>query len=358
MLAKPLKADSSSIVVSEVLRQHSELVAFLWAQRDTLLNEDPPDVKVAEEIRGRVEVNLDGLRLAGADAWPFVVEQYRNFPEKGELFAYSWLAIEQRDQRRISEALELGRAAEDDARGLIGALAWHDPRAIAPSVRDWIVAPDSFRRFVGVSACIAHDVDPRQMLVRLIQDPDAKVRGQAARLAGKVKRSDLARDLQAALDDDHQTVRFHAGWALAELGAGTLATEALRNVVEGAGPDAQMALRTLVRSGDDAALRGWMGGLMKSHLTAPIAVRGIGMLGDRSALSWLIERMREPIVSAAAGAAFVELFPEARNEKGLFSTDPADAGPEFTEYFEARLVNLPIADKVVAWARNTGILGD
>ncbi|TJW11948.1 MAG: hypothetical protein E5W82_17455 [Mesorhizobium sp.] len=357
MLAKPLKAGSSLLVASEVLRQHCELVAFLWAQRDTLLIEDPPDFAVAEEIRGRTEVNLDGLRLAGAAAWPFIVEQHRNFPEKGELFAYSWMAVEQSDQRRISEAVDFGRATDDDARGLIGALAWHNPRTIAPLVRDWIVAPDAFKRFIGVSACIAHGVDPRQMLARLIRDPDMKVRAQAARLAGNLKRSDLARDLQAALDDNHEAVRFWAGWALIELGIGARAREALRRVVEEAGPDAQMALRALIRSGDEEAVRAWIGGLMKSRVTAPIAVRGVGMLGDRSVLSWLIERMREPIVSAAAGAAFLELFPEARNEGGLFSADPADAGPDFVKHFENGLITLPIADRVSAWARNAGVLG-
>jgi len=356
MLARPLKPGSSMQVASEVLRQHSELVAFLWAQRDTLLAEDPPDLKVADEIRSRIEVNLDGLRLAGTEAWPFIVEQHRSFPEKGELFAYSWMAIERGDRQRISETVDFGRATDDDASGLIGALAWHDPHAIASLVRDWIGAPDAFKRFLGVSACLAHDVDPKQMLVRLVRDSDPKVRTVSLRLAGKLKRSDLEQDMYGALQANNSAIRLWGAWALTEIGSGNLGGPELRKLAIAGGPDAPLALRAAIKAGSDKEVRRWMGGLMRSLQTAPLAVRGIGMVGDRSALGWLVQQMSQPTLAVAATAAFLELFPEARRESKLFSDDPDNVSAAFIEHFGDDPVTLAVAERVEAWGRSQKLI--
>ncbi len=199
--AHPTTAALQRRIVPDVVRQHAEQAAFFWAQRDTLMAEDPPDVKVVAGVDKRLEANLDGLRIAGSAAWPFIVAAYKDFPEKGELFLYAWMAIEQTDGRRVLEAVEFGRATEDDARGLVGALAWHRPETIAPLVRDWIDSQDAFKRYLGVSACLEHRVDPKQMVARLLRDPDARVRATSLRLAGKLKRADLVRELTAALQD-------------------------------------------------------------------------------------------------------------------------------------------------------------
>jgi uncharacterized protein (TIGR02270 family) len=338
-------------MVADVVRQHAEQAAFFWAQRDTLMEDDPPDADVVAGVDRRLEANLDGLRIAGPPAWPFVVAAYEDFPEKGELFLYGWMAIEHNDGRRVAEAVEFGRQSGDDARGLVGALAWHEPMTIAPLVRDWIGTPDAFKRFLGVSACLGHDVDPRQMLVRLVRDPDARVRAASLHLAGKLKRADLVEDVRAALNGADEQPRFWAAWALTELGSGDLASPELRKVAVGGGPDAMVALRAVVKAEPDKDVRAWMGGLLKSPESAPLAVRGAGMLGDRTLLHWLIHQMRTPALAVPAGAAFLELFPEARLEDRLFSVEPEVLGDAFATYFEDNPPYLPVADRVKDWAK-------
>lgn len=338
-------------IVPDVVRHHAEQAAFLWAQRDTLMLDDPPDLEVVAGVDRRLEANLDGLRIAGPAAWPFVVAAYEDFPEKGELFLYAWMAIEQNDGRRLAEAVELGRQSEDEARGLVGALAWHKPDKIAVEVRDWIGAQDAFKRFLGVSACLEHGVDPKQMLARLVRDPNARVRAAGLRLAGKLKRADLAKELRAALEDGEEVPRFWAAWALTELGSGDLASPALRKVAVSGGPDAMTALRAAVKAAPDKDVRAWMGGLLKSPETAPLAVRGAGMLGDRAVLHWLIHQMRTPALAVEAGAALLELFPEAR-EADLFTTDPSQLGQTFEDHFGDDVAKVPFADKVKAWTSN------
>src|SRR5262245_48552000 len=193
------KQTSERRIVPDIVRQHVEQAAFFWAQGDTLAAEDPPDEKVVAGVDRRLEANLDALRIAGPAAWPFVVAAYQDFPEKGELFLYGWMAIEQTDGRRVLEAVELGRTTEADARGLVGALAWHKAKTIGPLVRDWIGSKDAFKRYLAVSACLEHAVDPNNLLVRLVRDADDRVRAASLRLAGKLRRADLAPDMTAAL---------------------------------------------------------------------------------------------------------------------------------------------------------------
>lgn len=335
-------------IAAEAVRQHVEQAAFLWAQRDSWSQEDPPDETAIGEIAQRVEVNLDGLRIAGAAAWPVAERQLDDFPDKGEFFVAGWMAIDQGDATRVDQVVAAAKEV-DERRGLVGALAWHQPPKIGHLVRDWLVAPDPFKRYLAVGACLEHRVDPKQSLARLVNDPDAPTRAFALRLAGRLKRADLAREMASALEAEDDIVRLWAGWALAEIGSDDLARAELRKVAVASGPDALIALRAAIKAGPEKDVRAWMGGLMQSAATAPLAVRGIGMLGDRSILPWLVERMKEPHVAVAACAAFLELFPEAREETKLFTVDPAELGPAFAKHFEDDVVRVALPEKVEEW---------
>ena len=110
-------------VIDEVVRQHAEMAAFLWAQRHELTRADPVNHNAVRDVERRLEANLDGLRLAGEAAWPFALMQFEDTPEKGELFLLSLLAIEGADADRIARVVEFGRAC-DDSSGLEGAIGW------------------------------------------------------------------------------------------------------------------------------------------------------------------------------------------------------------------------------------------
>ena len=103
-------------IVPEVVREHVELAAFQWAQRDTLAAEDLPDTEAIAFVDGRLEANLDALRIAGAAAWPFIIDAFETYPEKGELFVTAFHAIETRDAKRIEQAVCFARAPPGRAR--------------------------------------------------------------------------------------------------------------------------------------------------------------------------------------------------------------------------------------------------
>ncbi|AZN98823.1 hypothetical protein EJ066_17645 [Mesorhizobium sp. M9A.F.Ca.ET.002.03.1.2] len=342
------------IIIENIIGQHAEQAASLWAQRDSLVLDDPPDLEAGAAIDHRLEISLDGLRVAGTGAWPCVIALYEAFPGKGELFVVSWTAIEFENTDYVAQAVEIGRNAIEGPGGLLGALAWHTPRQIAPWVRAWIDARDPFKRFLGVSACIEHSVDPKLLLPLRLRDPDASVRAASLRLVAKLGRADLAAEVRNAGADEDPQVRFWAAWALSELGSGDLALPELRRAAMQGDDNTLNALRAAVKATPVKEARSWIGSLYSLPQTAFLGVRAAGMLGDRSILPWLIDQMDNPALAVTAGASFLELFPEARQESDLFTNDPGEAGPRFEQFFGDRAERVPLAGKILEWGRRQG----
>lgn len=76
--------------LSEIIRQHAEMAAFLWTVYDHHLlypdeNPDMDTVRVSRLVE-RLEAHLDGLRVAGEIGRKIAQERYAEYPEAGELF--------------------------------------------------------------------------------------------------------------------------------------------------------------------------------------------------------------------------------------------------------------------------------
>lgn len=82
-------------VIEEMLRQHAEQAAFLWAvYDDNLLNPgDNPEMDEERMSRliERLDAHIDGLRVAGVDGLRVAEERYAEYPEAGELFVVRML---------------------------------------------------------------------------------------------------------------------------------------------------------------------------------------------------------------------------------------------------------------------------
>ncbi|WP_322866120.1 hypothetical protein U5922_007895 [Aquicoccus sp. G2-2] len=173
-------------IVESVVREHVESAAFQWAQRDTLAAEDPPDLPAIAHVDARLEANLDGIRIAGAAAWPFLINAFESFPEKGELFAVAFHALDTADARRIEQALAFARFCESGPRGLFGAFEWLAPKITAPVVRVWIDAGDPIKIEAALTALIAHGGNPGTRLERFLRHDAPGVRAAAERLQAAI----------------------------------------------------------------------------------------------------------------------------------------------------------------------------
>ena len=168
-------------VISVVIREHTENAAFFWAQRDTLAAEEVPDTEAIAFVDDRLEANLDALRIAGPATWPFIIEAFEDFPEKGELFVMAHRALETGDVRRLDQAAAFARTAVDGPRGLCGAFAWLPPKVTAGVVRDWIDADDPIRIEAAIAALVAHGGSLGDRLPGLLEHRDERIRVAAKR---------------------------------------------------------------------------------------------------------------------------------------------------------------------------------
>lgn len=338
-------------IVQDVVRAHAEGVAFCWAQFSLAFQADPVDQVAIDRLRTETEAHLDGLRIAGTAAWPILIDQLETYEERGEVFAAAILAFEQSNERRLLQVLSLA-ATEEGRVGLRGAIAWAAPELTAPYVRKWLDSSTPALRWLAVAAFADLKADPGTRLERLLSDPDDKVRALTCTTAAKARRDDMVPRLRELLETSGAEVELAAATGLLELGHppdDTLTTPLRRAVL--ADPDNVDLMRKLVSVSPPEDIRAWFALLLKSNETARVAIRGAGMLGDRSIGPWLARQMRSADLCPAAGAAFLELFPEAWEIwDDLTSVEPADHGPKFVAAFEDETMGaFPVADRVTAF---------
>jgi len=339
--------DQAKDIVVPVVREHVEMAAFQWAQRDTLLHEDLPDMEVVGSIDQRLEANLDGIRIAGAAAWPFIIDAFESYPEKGELFVTAVHAIEAEDAKRIEQAVCFARVAEDGARGLCGAFEWLPPARTRDLVRRWIHSTDPIRCEAAIAACAAHEADPGELLPRLLAHPGAGARAAACSLAATLGRQDAVSALRKALGDPGGAVRDSAAAALARLGHRD-GEARLRQRVLAIEEGWPQVLRTLIATTPDVEMRDWLTGLNAAPETKIIAIRAAGMLGDRSLAGWLVHQTKAPATAEVAGRALAELVPELAANDDLWSMEAEELGPDFVAHFGDDIPYLPVYSRLRA----------
>lgn len=338
--------ERSVAAIPLLVRQHAQEAAFLWTLRARGI--DGPLFAEADVGRRdqRLEANIEGLAAAGRLGWDVAREEALGIGGAGEWFTLLALALEAEEPSAVGEAAELAlQAGEAGERGLSGASAWTPPGKLAPHVRRWLVAAEPRLRRLGAAALGHHRVDAGARLPALLADPDPGVRARGARLAGEIGRVDALPLLREASEDPEED-RLWPAWAAARLGDPAGAATLVAVVAERPGdPRAGQALDLAVAALGEGA-RGAVTTLLGRPGTHLLALSRLGALGDRSILPWLVERMRQPETSEAAGSAFRDLFAVDVNVTDLFTDDPATLGPAFASLDPAPL---PVADRVARW---------
>jgi len=109
-------------VLPNIVRQHAEQAAFLWAvyDRARLYPDENPEMDELRICRllERLEAHLDGLRVAGPEGLAIAEARYAEYPEAGELFVV----------RMLQPGAERMRVAElnlEKVRGYLGEKLGH-----------------------------------------------------------------------------------------------------------------------------------------------------------------------------------------------------------------------------------------
>jgi len=118
--------------------------------------------------------------------------------------------------------------------------------------------------------------------------------------------------------------RLAAALACAEMGDAGSAIANLKAAVTHPS-HAETALRTVLHTLPSRDRRVWINELAAEPTTRAIAVRGVGMIGDRTALPWLVRRMNDASVASVAADAFLEIFGPLEDTDDYFYGDSDDA---------------------------------
>lgn len=325
-----------------LVRQHAQDAAFLWVQRSREISgQDFGEVDIGRRDQ-RLDANIEGLAAAGRLGRATALEEATSLGGAGEHFTLAALALEVGDPAAVTEALDLALAAGPAGeRGLSGAVAWTEPARLGEHPRRWLASANPGLRRLGLAALSHHRVDPGRRLSLLLDDPDAVARARAARLAGELGRADALPILLVRLEEG-----IWPAWSAARLAHPTAGRVLFDRAASlGDGKEAGIALDMALIAGGPAA-REALTDLLGRPDTHLLALSRLGVLGERSILPWLVERMRQPETAEAAGFAFRDLFPIDVHDTDLFTSDPSRLGPAF-EHLDPAM--LPIADRFAAF---------
>ncbi|MER8695794.1 hypothetical protein NKI77_22315 [Mesorhizobium opportunistum] len=333
--------------IPAIVDQHAEDAAFLWSRRRREIDGPLLDEIDIGRIDQRLDANLQGLFASGEAAWAAASARFSDYPEAPELFVMACLALHWELEKQLATVVEAAAAlGETGINAISGAIA-RTPRAKLRSfVANWVDSRETILKCIGLSALWHHRVDAGPRLGELVANGHAEVRSRALRLAGALRRRDLLPLVAERLATDQPQERLAASLAACLLGARRAALPVLDELLASANvsPGKVFDIRLLASAENGA--KTWLRKFLDQPTSRQPALAATGLLGDRSIVPWLIERMREPQSAYAAGLAWRDLFDVDFNDTDVFIVDPASLGEQFADTEET---SLPFAERANAW---------
>ena len=333
--------------IASIVEGHVEDAAFLWTRRRGEIDGPLLDETEIGRIDQRLEANLEGLDASGLAGWAVAKARLTDFADAGELFVVGAIAMRAGSREAVAEALSLAvPMGERGVSALSGAVARTPREDLRPFVADWLYSRDARQRSLALAALSHHRADPGDHLADLLRDPDAGVRIRALRFTGRLKRVQHAQQVADRLQGENANERLAAAEALCLLGEQRVAWPAIDRIAQTEPELCRGAIELRLLTTPAGEAKRWLGARLDQPLSRLAAVASVGLLGDRSVMPWLIEKMRDPETVSAAGEALRDLFGVDFDETDTFTTDPETLGPAFAASEEP---SLPVADKVAAW---------
>ncbi|ESW92451.1 hypothetical protein X770_06430 [Mesorhizobium sp. LSJC269B00] len=330
-----------------IVDQHAEDAAFLWSRRRREI--DGPVLGEIDigRIDQRLDANLEGLFASGEAAWAAANKRFSDYPEAPELFVMACLALHWGLEKPLAAVIEAAAAlGETGIKGISGAIARTSREKLRPFVATWVDSRETILKCIGLAALWHHRADARSSLGVLVTNGQTEVRMRALRLAGGLRRRDLLPMVIERLAADQPQERLAGSFAACLLGASRTALPVLDDLLASASVPQGEVIDIRLLASDQTSAKAWLQKCLdKSSLRQP-ALAAIGLLGDRSIVPWLIERMREPQSAYAAGLAWRDLFEVDFNDTNVFTVDPALLGKQFAKIEDSPL---PIAERASAW---------
>jgi uncharacterized protein (TIGR02270 family) len=291
------------LIIPKVILQHAEETAVLYQIRASVATSAHARLKHLLRFDERLSAHLDGLAIADERAWPMLDAALAN-PSPGAIFAAATRAIEGHSMERVDSLVALAEAMPELRRGLVAAFGWVERDQLRGMVTGLLASPNAFLRFLGISACAVHRVDPGPVRDAPLQGSKSMVRARALRAAGELGRRELTPDCLSMLAAEDENSRLWAAWSAVLLGNRETALSALMETGEKPGQFRARAFRLAIQAMNSSDSREWLRKLARNPADLRYLIQGSGIAGDPSYVPWLMGHMAEKKTARIAGEAF------------------------------------------------------
>lgn len=311
----------------DIYEQYFIEASFLWVMRALAVRQPNYYLTDLQELDRRIDSHLDGLLISLDKSWP-VCEEGLEIMEPGEIFTAAVIAFRSRDLSKIQKVVEAGLAGNTTLPGLISAIGWLPPQLVHEWIKNFLHSKELDHKHIAIMACSIRRENPGEWLNRILQRDDCQqhqaLHCRSLRLAGELRRQDLADLLNTRTGSEDTEVRFWALWSSVLLGNRTALSE-LRSFALQAGPFQAAAIQLLTSTLPILEAQRLVAQLAQQPEMSRQVITASGWLGDPYAVNWLIGRMQEPSMARIAGEAFSNITGIDLEQGGLTSSPPADA---------------------------------
>lgn len=208
--------------VKSIVEQHVEESAFCWLRREDALWRPSLNLSQFSRFDQLLDAHLEGLRLAADSAWPYAFKRMTQWKTADEVFAASYIAIQECREYQLSAITKIALTNSDAITGISAALQWtlllSGKEKVLPAIQFLWQQQDSIKSAVINTAMQIPEININAILATAIHSTDAALRTKALEAIGNYHLTDYLPALYKALNDTAPLCRLAASTSLAIMG--------------------------------------------------------------------------------------------------------------------------------------------
>jgi uncharacterized protein (TIGR02270 family) len=321
-MTRPDITPEQHIFTTALCKEHLDEAAFLYAQCRHLLSGAAGPWPNAQRFEQRLAAHLDALMIEGQTALDACMPRMDS-TDPGDLYTATRIFCRSERNDLAGRILDnLAPENENKFSAVCSALV-HEARINPQQVLDILAAHPAQLLATATVAADARLNDAWPLVTASLKQP-ARTLARVARLCGRIHNTGAVHMLTQALDHQDRKVRHQAALALLRLGNA-------HDVIQHARSLQTSVLAIGLAGGPSEAA--FLIGLAKSAPITRDIVTSLGLLGEISALTVLIEALDRKELSESAALA-LELITGAGLKENLFIPDPLNPKALFKEELE------------------------
>jgi len=317
-------------IIEDVVYQHAENVCSLWVQRQNAVNEPHYSFPNLLHLDDRVEANLEGIRVAGDAGLPFL-QELLEADDAGACFALALLALETGDNKRLEELFDQAMNKPEYIEELVSAFAWSHPLHLKDIVKSLLTSDDEIANIIALKACAAHNKHIPNYLPLFLNHSSSRVRSATLHAGANIGGIEFSSLLWALGTPDDEAEQFELARAKAFSNKPEMAADPLIRIALSNSPFKIDAVNLTMQLPNVKTSKELLITLDNSVGRSRDVIRGFGLLGDPSAMNWLIDKTETQEFARLAGGSISMITGIDLTHEGIeLTNDPEGfyAGPD------------------------------